>query len=109
MTQNQPDESDWKKFRAIVPNLRERYLRDRNKEFIAILQRESQTPTENFWAAYERMGEIKSILEACLDDHRRSRMITSLSLMYRYQLLADEDLVGFSEKVRNSVANLSGK
>lgn len=106
MTHNHPEVSDWKRFRTIVPRLRERYLRDRNAEFIAILPRESQTPDENFWAANDRIEELVGILRACLDDHRRSTMLTKLMLMYRHQMIRDEDLHGFSKSVRDRVATL---
>lgn len=104
MTTNQPAESDWKKFRAIVPELRERYLRDRNTELAFILKGETLTPTEKFWAASERIEEIGGILRACLDDLRRSNMVHSLKLMYRHQMISDEDLSGFSEELRERIA-----
>ncbi len=104
MTNSQPAESDWKNFRSIVPELRERYLRARNIELISILQGESLTPTEKFWTATERMEEIGDILKACLDDHRRSTMIHAIRLMYHHQMITDEDLKGFSEEVRERIA-----
>jgi hypothetical protein len=104
MTTNQPAESDWKRFRAIVPELRERYLRDRNSELISILEGKALTPTERFWTASERIEEIGGILRTCLDDHRRSNMMHSLRLMYRHKMILDEDLNGFSEDVREWIA-----
>ena len=101
---NQPAESDWKRFRAIVPELRERYLRDRNTELISMLQDEALTPTKKFWTATERMEEIGGILRTCLDDHRRSNMMHSLRLMYRHQMISDEDLSGFSEELLERIA-----
>ena len=75
MTQNQPSEADWKNYKAIVHGLRERYLSNRNEEVVAILNRDSNTPTENFWDAREKMREIEGIIGDCLDDHRRSAML----------------------------------
>jgi hypothetical protein len=49
-----PKESDWKTFRKIVPELRERYLTEKNKEIVAIFMDEGRTPTERFWDARER-------------------------------------------------------
>ncbi len=106
MTNSIRTESDWKIFRSIVPELRERYLRDRNNELIAILQDESLTPTEKFWTTSERMKEIGGILRTCLDDHKRSKMIDSLMLMYRHQIIMDADLEAFSDGVRERVAYL---
>ena len=107
MKNNQPEESDWKKFRALVPELRERYLRGRNAELIAILRNESLTPTEQFWNANERMDEVGTILRSCLDGHKRSTMVNSLMLMYRYQMITDQDLDGFSVEVRERLESLS--
>lgn len=103
MTNHQPAESDWKRFRAIVPELRERYLRDRNADLISTLQDEALTPTEKFWTASERMEEIGGILRTCLDDHRRSTMIHALRLMVHHQMITDEDLNGFSEELRDRI------
>ena len=107
MMREQPEQKDWKRFRALVPELRERYLRGRNAELMAILQDDSLTPTEKFWSASERMEEIKKILRACLDGHSRSKMMSFLMLMYRYRMIADQDLEGFSDEVRMRVALLS--
>ena len=103
----QPEENDWKRFRAMVPELRERYLRERNAELMGILQDGSLTPTEKFWSASERMEEVGKILRTCLDGHTRSKMMSFLMLMYRYQMLTDQDLKGFSEEVRMRIASLS--
>ena len=100
MKHDQPGESDWKKFRMIVPELRERYLRKRNSEIIVILRDESSTPTNIFWTASERIEEIGRILRSCLDGHTRSTMMNYLMIMCRHQMLTEEDLGGFSEEVR---------
>ena len=104
MPNNQPEESDWKMFRSIVPELRERYLRARNTELMAIFQSESLTLTEKFWTASERMEEIGGILRTCLDDHRRTQMMHALRLMYQHQMITDEDLNSLSEEVRERIA-----
>lgn len=62
MTRNETQELDWKKFREIVPELRERYLRDRNAEWIAIFHDESLTPTEKFWKAHGVWKKSKRFL-----------------------------------------------
>ncbi len=97
---DRPSESDWKRFRRIVPELRERYLRRRNSELSAILGDESSTATDQFWAASERIEETGKILRACFDGHTRSTMMSFLMMMYRHQMLTEDDLDGFSEGVR---------
>jgi hypothetical protein len=106
MKHDRPSESDWKKFRTIVPELRERYLRERNSELGAILRDESSTPTNQFWAASERIEEIGKILRMCLDGHSRSKMVYYLMAMYRHQMLTEEDLDGFSEEVLERLGRL---
>lgn len=107
MTREGPLESDWKKFRKIVPELRERYLRERNSELDAILRDESLTPTDRFWAVSKRVDEIGAILRMCLNGHTRSKMMHYLLLMYRHQLLVDGDMEGFSEGVRERLRLLA--
>ena len=107
MKHDRPSESDWKKFRAIVPELRERYLRERNSELSAILRDESSTPTNQFWTASERIEEIGKILRSCLDGHSRSTMMNYLMIMYRHQMLTKIDLDGFSEEVRERLERLT--
>jgi hypothetical protein len=104
---DKPKESDWTTFRAMVPEWRERYLRRCNPELVAILQDESLTPTEQFWNAEKRIGEEEKILRKCLDGHSRARMVEYLMLMYRHQMLTDEDLERFSEELRGWVIRLS--
>jgi len=106
MKHDLPSESDWKMFRSIVPDLRERYLRERNSELSAILRDESLTPTNQFWNVSERIDEIGKILKSCLDGHSRSTMITYLMMMCRHQMLREEDLDGFSEEVRGRLADI---
>ncbi len=102
-----PIESDRNKFRSIVPALRERYLERLIPELTATLQDESQTPTERFWSAHERMQEIEKILRVCLDGHSRSRMMGYVFLMVRHQMLTEDDLAGFSEELRERVNMIS--
>lgn len=94
------NESDWKAFRKIVPELRERFLEDRNRELVAILDDGRNSPTERFWTAEGRLKEIAGILRACLDGHSRSKMGLSMMLMFRHGMLTVDDLEGFSEDVR---------
>ena len=99
-------ESDWKVFRKLVPELRERYLRKRSVELMAILQDEKLTPTEQFWALEERVGKEAAILRKCLDGHSRASMTRYVSLMYRHRMLHDEDLEQFSVELAERIKTL---
>jgi hypothetical protein len=95
----QPIESDWKKFRGMVIELRERYLTRRNLEIVSIFGDESLTPTERFWEASERLKEVGYIFRTCLHGHSRSKMISFMMLMYGYEMFSNEDMEGFSDEV----------
>lgn len=100
---DKPAESDWKAFRALVPELRERYLCGRNAELLAVLRDDSLSPTEQFWELEERTREIAGVLRDCLEDHSRSKMVSCMMLMHRHEMLTDADLVGFSQDVRERI------
>jgi hypothetical protein len=93
-------ESDWKAFRKIVPELRERYIQKRNAEIAAILQAPDQTETERFWNVHEKITKEAEILESCLDGHRRSRMVAFIYEMLAVGLMDREDLAIFSPEIR---------
>jgi polyhydroxyalkanoate synthesis regulator phasin len=98
-----PKESDWKKFRAMVPDLRERYLEKKNKELAAIFQDEKLTPTEQFWEVEERVREESRILRDCLDGHSRSKMTLFILVMVRRGMLTNEDASIFSDELRERI------
>lgn len=100
MNHDPPKESDWKTFRHLVPELRERWLRARNGELAAILRDEGRTPTEQFWEVEERTAEIARTLRECLDGHNRSKMTWFMVLMWSHGMLTAEDLGGFSDELR---------
>ena len=102
-----PKESDWKTFRKMVPELRERYLSRCNPELLAILRDESLTPTEQFWNVEERIGKEVKILRSCLDGHSRSKMVDYMTVMYLQGMLTDDDLQGFTEELRDRVIRLA--
>ena len=96
-------ESDWKVFRAMVPEVRERYLASKNNELKLILTEEGKTPTEQFWNTANRCEEISKILVECLDGHSRSKMDLYMGLMLRHGLLSQDDLTQFSPELRESL------
>jgi hypothetical protein len=102
MGQN-PKESDWRQFCAMVPDLRERYLEAKNQELTNMLTGSDQTPTERFWATFEQMKKESKILQDCLDNHSRSQMSMSMMLMLRHGMLKKEDLNEFSDELREQL------
>ena len=100
---NEPRESDWKKFRAMLPVWRERYLAERNRQISAGLSDAKMTETERFWEAEKLIGNEARILHRCLDDIRRSRMWERLAEMRAAGMIRREDLVEFSEELQKQV------
>ncbi|EDY82831.1 hypothetical protein VDG1235_2454 [Verrucomicrobiia bacterium DG1235] len=98
------NESDWKRFGKIVPELRERYLEKKNKELLKSLSDAGKTPTEQFWDTFEKMKKEKKILEDCLDGHSRSKQFFYMVSMCSYGMMRKEDLDGFSEELKSSLA-----
>lgn len=99
----QPKESDWKSFRRLVPELRERYLEKVNGALIDILQSEGTTPTERFWEAEERIEKESKILRECLDGHSRSKMERFMVMMCLHGMMGEEDLSVFSDELRGDI------
>lgn len=96
-------ESDWKKFRAMVPNLRERYLTDCNARLITLLTHPKKTPTERFWETLAEMDRESKILQRCLDGHSRSSMQSYLNLMILNGMLKREDAALFSPELQQQL------
>lgn len=97
-------ESDWKRFSKIIPELRERYLAERNARFVAMLTDPSKTDTARFWDALEAMKKEAKVLQQCLDGHSRSKMLTHMMLMARAGMLRAADLAQFSEELQKRVS-----
>ena len=70
-----PTKQDWKLFQESLPDYRERYLAEHNKAFIAILNDDKRTPTEQFWDAYDAMKNQGKILQDCLDGYSKSSTV----------------------------------
>ncbi|MBC8548679.1 MAG: hypothetical protein H8D23_03415 [Candidatus Brocadiales bacterium] len=96
-------ESDWKIFRKRVPEWQERYLTIKNQEITKMLSDDRKTPTERFWEAKEQMKKDARILVDCFDGHSRGKMGWYLFLMHLHKVITDEDLVDFSDSLREEV------
>ena len=99
-------ESDWKTFRKMVPELRERYLKKTNEELKNLLLTPDQTPTERFWSTHEKITKEAKILHRCLDGHSRSRMASFIYTMLDCGLMDLDDLSQFSDELRESAKSV---
>ena len=98
-----PKESDWKRYRDLVEFLKERYLKETNQRLCAILTDGNRSATDQFWDAFNEMKKEKKVLQDCLDRHSRSYMYLSMLLMLRHGMLKEEDLKGFSEELQEQL------
>ena len=96
-------ESDWKKFSAMVPMLRERYLATQNARIAQMLNDPKKNETGRFWDAMDEMKKEAKKLQTCLDGHSRSEMIFHLVLMRKVGMVKKEDLADFSEDLQKQV------
>ena len=101
-----PKESDWKVFRDMLPELREKYLKKKNVEIEKILNDPKKNQTERFWDAEEKIGKEVKILRECLDHYSRSKMDMKVRLMCRYGMLEKKDLEKFSEEFQKQYQDL---
>lgn len=98
-----PKESDWKKFRTLLVELREEYLEKKNKEIVLQLSDPTKTPTEQFWSALELMQKEKVILQECLDGYSRAKMWLHIFRMYDVGMMSDDVLNQFSEELQSRI------
>ncbi len=96
-------ESDWKKFRAMIPMVRERYLAERNARIVRKLTDPRKTESERFWDAQEEVEKEAKALRRCLDDISRSKMWLTLIALRGAGMLKKEDLAEFSEELQKKV------
>ena len=102
-----PKESDWKKFKDLIPLMRDRFLLRKNEELIAVLSQEGKTPTEIFWETKERLDEYEKIIYQCFRYQSRSDMWLAVLSMRTYCLMLDEDLEQFSEPLRQDIQRVA--
>ena len=96
-------ESDWKKFSAMIPVWRERYLAERNARIVRKLTNPKKTETERFWDAEEQIPKEAKTLRRCFDDISRSKMWLRLMEMRAAGMLKREDLADFSAELQKQV------
>jgi predicted protein tyrosine phosphatase len=99
-------ESDWKKFRALVPVWRERYLVERRAGILQQFTDPQKTETERFWDTLEVMEQEARVLRHCLDGHSRSSMWSFLVAMASNGMIREADLADFSEELRAQMAGV---
>ena len=100
-------ESDWKTFRRLTPEWRERYIKRINKKLAKILSNPDKTPTDVFWDTKEKADKTAKILRDCLDGHSRSRMTRYLFLMHNHNMITLGDLNDFSKELQKHMEDFT--
>lgn len=97
------EEADWKKIRGMVEEIREAYLERKNAELRQMLADDKDSATGSFWRAHEYSQEVSKVLQYCLDDQRRSNMLSKMGAMKANGLLSDDQMAEFSEKTQSII------
>ncbi len=96
-------QSDWSIFKELFPKWQERYLAKKNQEALELLTEAGKTHTEKFRNAKAKLNSEAKILDKCFQHHTRSNLHYSLSEMYCHNFIGEEDLVRFSDRIRDYV------
>ena len=96
-------ESDWKKFSAMLPVWRDRYLAERNTRIASLLAAPGKTDTERFWDAEEAVRKEAKTLRVCFGNFSRSSMKLTLFQMRNAGMLKKEDLADFSAELQSQI------
>ncbi len=95
-------EKDWKVFRKKIGGWQRAYMDKLNKEYIALLQDETKTPEDKFWALEDRILMDKR-RPGVVIEMRRSRFYFNLVGLVNDHVIEMEDLEEFSDEVKEAV------
>lgn len=96
----EPKKPDWKRFRNSLEKWRESYIKRKNTEIRAILEKNNISETEKFWNIVEFQKKESKKLRDCLDGCSRSNMSLRMALMQKYEMIYDEDIEEFSDEIK---------
>ena len=97
----QVKEKDWKLFRQKLPLWQEAYMDKLNQEYIRLLSGEGLA-SDKFWELEKRIREDKRSV-GVVADMRRSQMYSNLLSLLVNEIIREDDLDGFSEKLTETV------
>jgi len=102
---NTVNEKDWKLFRSRLPDWQEAYMDKLVKEYIDLLSGD-KLPSDKFWTLEERVRQDKRNPGVLITEMRRSRMRSNLLNLLGYDVITVDDLVGFSEELRQDLEQI---
>lgn len=92
-------ELNWKIFKNHLPEWRERYLENTISDIRAMLSSKTKTATELFWEVNTILNKEIQILTDCFDGYSRSNINIHLILLYKHNIINDNDLNEFDEEL----------
>ena len=99
--------SDWKRYKDCLPVWQERHMERLNKEYLEILQSDL-SHSDKFWKLDERIHNDKRH-PGVIVEVRRDEMISTIVTLLRSGTIEMEELSGFSEELRDTIAFLMNR
>jgi hypothetical protein len=93
-----PSKTDWKLFQEILPEIRERYLKEKNGEIVSLLRDSTITSTERFWLAEAGIRREAKRLRDCFDNYTKGTMGMKVLMLYNEGIFRQEDIEKFSKE-----------
>ena len=96
-------EADWKVFKKVRAEARDRFSRRVLAECEDISRDETKTAHERYVTLYRHVRGRDKEMARIFDDFQRSTALLQLMLMYKHDLLTQEEIEAFSEEVQRSL------
>lgn len=93
-------EKDWRLFKELLPKWQESYMEMLIGQYIEMLNGDSEA-SSRFWALEERINRDKLSSRVLVNDIRRSTMRYEIANLLSDNVIALDDLDGFSEDIKS--------
>ena len=94
---------DWKLFREKLAGWQENYMDKLTKEYIDLLSDENKNASDKFWELEKRIKKDKKH-PGVIMEKSKSEAIWNIVYLIRLNVIAYDDLVDFSDELKESVA-----
>lgn len=98
---NQIEEKDWTLFREKLPEWQEAYMERLIKKYTELLA-DDKSASEKFWALDKRISTDRKSLGVRVNKVSRSKLQNILTGLIIDNVISEDDLQGFSDKLRES-------
>ena len=93
---------DWKLYREKIAEWQENYMDCLNKEYIALLSSDEESPADRFWKLEERIKTDRKH-PGVIIEMRRSSAIFDIAGLIAQKVITYEDLEDFSDELKEAV------